>query len=89
MMIDDIVPIGALQLAILGALWRAERPVRFVQLEARVKEHYKPICRSTFSTTLTKLIDRGWIVRPAPRMYAALLTREALINAVTRPIEEA
>lgn len=79
---------GDLQLAVLGAVWK-EKQVSFRQVRSFVYENYKPCAESTVSTTITRLIERGWVVRLGVRTYTAGITRDELIDVLATKIREA
>lgn len=74
---------GALMLAIMGVLWRAERPLGVTIIHQRVCEHHKPVAITTVSSTLTRLLHRGWVSKPRQKVYQAAITRSNLTADVT------
>lgn len=91
----DIVYRRPLRYAILGILWR-EGQLPLWRIERSVAVEYKPSARSTVSTTLTRMIEQGMIVRCERHYYRAIVTRQTLIDhieqlaaGIIREIEEA
>lgn len=82
-----IVP-GPLQLAILAVLWRFDR-ASLTAIHRTVNLAYKPIALSSLSTTITRLLRRGWITRPKPGQYRAAISRQQLIDLIAEHIEQA
>lgn len=76
-----------LQLAILGVLWREGR-LPLSRIERAVCREYKQVATSTISTTLTRLIERGWLER-CGKHYEPRITRAEMIAVITAAIEEA
>ncbi len=90
--IDDdlmIVVPGPLQLAILGVLWRDEDGMSLMRLYRTLQTEYKPIALSAISTTATRLLRRGWVVRPKRGHYRAAISRDDLIALISAHIEQA
>lgn len=83
--VDRVTLPGPLTLAIMGLLWRDDRNLG--SIHRRLCEEYKPIALSTLSTTLTRLIERGWIVRNPHRRYHAIKSRTELILEITELID--
>ena len=87
--LDDMLPIipGPLQLAILRVLWRHDR-MRLMDLWQAVRAiHGSDTALSTVSTTLTRLLRRGWVARPKSGYYAAVLDRDQLIDLIAEYLE--
>lgn len=78
---------GPLMLAIMGALWRDKLTLK--SLHRTVCKDYKPIAYSTLSTTITRLVQRGWIERVQYGYYRSGISRDALKALVTEAIDQA
>ena len=76
------------QLAVLGVLWR-EGALPLWRIERSVHREYKYLAQSTVSTTLTRLINHGWIERCDRHYYKPVITRQEMIAALTAAIEDA
>jgi predicted transcriptional regulator len=76
---------GPLTLAVMGILWR-HQAIPLMRLYRSVCEDYKPVALSTVSTTLTRLIQRGWAKR-SRHGYQAGVTRSELIVRITDIID--
>lgn len=83
-----IIP-GRLQLAILSALWGNPHGLSLNRLHKIVNERYKIVALTTVSTTVIRLVRRGWIVRPFTGHYQAAVTRQDLIDQIAEYIEQA
>lgn len=79
---------GPLMLAILGAVW-ANKQASFSGIARRVASEHRPVAASTLSTTLTRLVARGWIIRTAYGWYEAGISRDELLAMATEAIREA
>ncbi len=78
---------GPLMLAIMGVLWKTPR-LNFMILTRRVCEAYKPVAVTTVSSTLTRMIVRGYVERVSSGMYRAAMSREQLIDMIASVIDE-
>ena len=78
---------GPLMLAILGALWKDNLTLR--GLHAVLNRDYKPIALSTLSTTMTRLVHRGWVTRLRTSWYTTGISRDELKALVTEQIDQA
>lgn len=89
--VDDeialVIP-GPLQLAILAVLWRRDK-ARLTDILQAVRFDYKPVALSTVSTTMTRLIQRGWVKRTSLGLYRAGISRQQLIDQIVEHIERA
>ena len=74
---------GPLMLSIMGVLWRSDRPLSVTHIHQRVCEHYKPVALTSVSSTLTRLLARGWICKPRQKVYQAAITRRELAADVS------
>ena len=74
---------GALTLAILGVLWRTNRPLSVTMAHRAVCACYKPVALTTVSSTLSRLIVKGWVSKPRDKVYQAAITRDALIADIS------
>lgn len=74
---------GDLTLAIMGVLWRAHAPMEMGHIHRHVCREYKPVALTTVSSTLTRLINRGWVSRPRRTVYQATITRRDLAADVS------
>lgn len=81
----DLVYKRPLQIAILGILWR-EGQLPLWRVERAVEVEYKPVKRSTVSTTLSRMISNKLVNRCNRHYYHANVTREQLIEQVTTAI---
>lgn len=82
---------GDLQLAILGCVWR-DKNMSLRRIYHVVNITYKEIALSTLSTTITRLLERGYLVKTPDkhnRRYSAGITREELIALMAEKIESA
>lgn len=78
---------GNLQLAVLGTLW-ADSPLSYKRVGRGVAKRYKEVADSTISTTLTRLVQRGWVIRRG-HVYLPGITREELSAELAQRIQEA
>lgn len=85
MIVFDTLYQSPLRIAILGVLWREGR-LPLWRVERAVAIEYKPVHRSTVSTTLTRMIACGLITRCERHYYRAAMTKEQLIEHVTTAI---
>lgn len=74
---------GELTIAIMGVLWRADRPLMLGHIHRSVREHYKPVALTTVSSTLRRLVARGWVCKPRATVYQATITRRDLAADVS------
>ena len=77
---------GPLTLAVMGVLWRAERPLALMFVYKRVCASYKPVAVTTVSTTLYRLMP-AWVSRPRDGMYQAAISREGAITELRDRLE--
>lgn len=77
---------GPLTLSILAVVWERKR-ADFQSICRGVAERHKPLAQSTISTTLTRLIQRGWLKRVDHNMYVAVISRTELIAWITDLID--
>lgn len=76
---------GPLTLAVMGILWR-HQSIPLMRLYRAVCDEYKQVALSTVSTTLTRLILRGWAKRTSYG-YQAGVSRSELIVRITDIID--
>lgn len=88
---DDLMLVmpGPLQLAILNVLWRDEDGMSLMRLYRTLQTEYKSVALSGVSTTATRLLRRGWVVRPRRGYYRAGISRDDLIALISAHIEQA
>lgn len=77
---------GPLTLTIMATLW-SRRRCTFSGICRDVANEYKPLAASSVSSTLTRLIRRGWIRRIGTGLYEPVVSRSELILYVTELID--
>lgn len=83
--------IGELQLAVMGAVWR-DHDLSLRRIYRAVLLNYHHVELSTVSTTITRLVERGFLVRTQhkyDRKYSAGITREELVAVFAEKINAA
>lgn len=79
---------GPLMLSIMGALWDRRLPMHFTDVLRRVNGRYKTVAPTTVSSTLTRMINRGYVERIRPGVYQPTMTRADMIGMIASIIDE-
>lgn len=78
---------GPLMLAIMGVLWQLDQPREFMGIHRTVCHRYKPVAITTTSSTLGRMVARGYVARDGRGLYRAAIGRDDLIARIAAIIE--
>lgn len=85
---NRVLTIGALQLFLLGQMWR-HNSMSFAHIMRVARREYREdVAASTVSTTLIRMVEQGYLFRPKFGYYTASISREELIAQIADRIWE-